>query len=347
MPNILPKRIRVAAAILLRGEYSQASPRESIPPISAEEVEEARSFFPMEKFFIYGHARSGTTLLSRLIRLHPQVHCNWQAHFFTRPPLLKSLVDTPEAEEWLSRRSNRWNRGRDLSPVALRAVADFIMERDARQAGKTIVGDKSPSSMIQGQAVRDMHAVYPDAYVIHILRDGRDVLISHRFQTFIEREDQLSREDRAIRLDLTRNPEPYLQGERSLFGEAGMRSAARRWVKTVNETHMEAKSCYGERYCSMRYEDLLARPWEEMQRVWQFLGAQGTSPELEQTMSAEMQSNPDADWQQEKNAEIAKSLQKGQQGNWCSMFTSRDRQIFKDAAGQTLIDWGYEKGMDW
>jgi hypothetical protein len=33
--------------------------------------------------------------LMRLVRLHPEVHCNYQAHFFTRQPLLKSLVNTP------------------------------------------------------------------------------------------------------------------------------------------------------------------------------------------------------------------------------------------------------------
>ena len=116
-------RIKSAARILLRGE-DQAGARNDIPPLTAEQVAEVKQFFPMEKFFIYGHARSGTTLLARLICLHPEVHCNWQAHFFTRKPLLKSLVDSPEMEEWLTRRSNRWNNGKDLSPLVMRAAAD-------------------------------------------------------------------------------------------------------------------------------------------------------------------------------------------------------------------------------
>src|SRR5512143_2350318 len=146
-------RFRAAARILLKGDPRQKK-RSPIPSITAEEVAELRQFFPREKFFIFGHARSGTTLLMRLVRLHPDVHCNYQAHFFTRKPLLKSLVNTPEAEEWLSRRSNRWNQGRDLSPLVLRAAADIIMERDAVREGKRIVGDKSPLSIIHGQAVR-------------------------------------------------------------------------------------------------------------------------------------------------------------------------------------------------
>ena len=49
------------------------------------------------------------------------------------------------------------------------------MEREAAKEGKPIVGDKSPSSTIHGQAVRDLHSIYPDAKLIYIVRDGRDV----------------------------------------------------------------------------------------------------------------------------------------------------------------------------
>src|SRR5215207_5804592 len=138
-------RIKKSASILLRGEPKKKK-RTLIPAITAEDVTEIKQFFPCEKFFIFGHARSGTTLLMRLVRLHPEVHCNYQAHFFTRQPLLKSLVDTPEAEEWLKRKSNRWNQGRDLSPLVLRAAADFIMERDALKAGKMIEGLRKDQS---------------------------------------------------------------------------------------------------------------------------------------------------------------------------------------------------------
>src|SRR5574341_938460 len=100
-------RFKAAARILLKGEPKKKS-RNPIPAITPEEVKEVKRFFPRAKFFIFGHARSGTTLLMRLARLHPEVHCNYQAHFFTRKPLLKSLVDSSEIEEWLTRRSNRW-----------------------------------------------------------------------------------------------------------------------------------------------------------------------------------------------------------------------------------------------
>ncbi len=91
-------RMKKAMRLLLRGDRT-AAVRSPIPAITPEEVEEARRFFPRPKFFVFGHARSGTTLLARLVRLHRQVHCNWQSHFFTQPPFLTGLVESPEVAE--------------------------------------------------------------------------------------------------------------------------------------------------------------------------------------------------------------------------------------------------------
>lgn len=336
----LKKRLSLVAKILL-GKEKPASSQRSIPPISGIELEEVKQFFPMEKFFIFGHARSGTTVLARLIRLHPQVHCNYQAHFFTRPPLLNSLVSSKEVGEWLQRGSNRWNRGADLSPVVLRVTADFIMEREARQLGKTIVGDKSPSSLLDGEAVRLMHQVYPDGRLIYIIRDGRDTALSHRFQAFIDFPDHLNQEDLAIRKAFAADPEPFLKGEKSVFTEKALQRAAQGWVRNITETHQMGQDLFGDHYYSLRYEDLLNQPWEEMRRLWEFLGANTQLPDLQKSVDMEMQQNPDAQWQQEKAREIAEPLQKGKQGNWREIFTLKDRQVFHLIACETLKAWGY------
>lgn len=334
------RRFRAAMRVLIHGEAAPQPSRE-IPPITAEEVEQIRRFFRRPKFFIFGHARSGTTLLARLIRLHPEVHCNWQAHFFTRPPFLKSLVDSPEIQEWLTRRSNRWNQGRDLSPLVLRAVADVIMEREAEQVGKRIVGDKSPSSLIHGQAVRDLHAVYPDASLIYIVRDGRDVAISERFRNFVEDSQYLTSEDHQILEALKRDPQPFVRGERSIFTEAALRRLAKSWVENLHETETEGRRLFGERFFTLRYEDLLANPFEEMTRLWQFLGVEVT-PDLAGLIAQEMASNPDEEWQARRKGEIASFLPKGQAGNWQRLFTERDRALFGEIAGEMLKRWGYD-----
>ncbi|MEW6715897.1 MAG: sulfotransferase [Chloroflexota bacterium] len=318
-----------------------------MPPISPEEVAEAKTFFPLKKFFIFGHARSGTTLLTRLIRLHPEVHCNYQGHFFTRPPLLKSLVSDSQVEAWLCRPSNRWNRGRDLSPVVLRAVSDFILEREARRVGKSVVGDKSPNSLLNGQAVRNLYEVYPDGRLIFIVRDGRDAAVSHRFQNFIDALHHLSKEDQRIRQAFTRDAEPFFQGKRSIFTPQWIRQSAEGWVRNVVETDTAGQELFADRYFALRFEDLLARPFETMCKVWQFLGVDISLPKLEAVITTEMQNNPDEDWQRYKEKELVAGLRKGEPGFWQELFTQRDREVFKQIAGDTLIAWGYEKDMNW
>jgi LPS sulfotransferase NodH len=338
-------RFKSAARILLKGD-SKKRKRSPIPAITPEELAEIKQFFSREKFFIFGHARSGTTLLMRLVRLHPEVHCNYQAHFFTRQPLLKSLVNTPEAQEWLTRKSNRWNQGGDLSPLVLRAAADFIMERDAAREDKHIVGDKSPSSTIHGQAVRDMQAVYPDAKLVYIVRDGRDVLISERFRNLVEESKFLKAEDKHIIEELRKDQTQFTNGTRSIFTESVIRRVAKGWVTNLQETENEGRRLFGENYYSLRYEDLLAHPIHEMQRLWGFLGVEADQS-LQKAIFDEMDSNPDEEWQAKRNEDIASFLPKGQAGNWQRLFTARDKSIFKEVAGEMLVKWNYEKDLNW
>ena len=315
--------------------------RGDIPAITLEEIAEIREFFPREKFFIFGHARSGTTILARVIRQHQEVHCHWQAHFFTRPPLLESLVAEVSVGDWLGRANNRWNRGKDLSPIVLRAAADIILEREAQREGKRIVGDKSPNSLLDGEAVRLLHKVYPDAHLIYIIRDGRDTVLSHRFQNFIEFPQFLSREDSRIREEFANNPHPFLVGKQSVFSAKGIRQAAEGWVRNVRETDQLGKALYGDRYLSLRYEDLLEHPMEELKRVWSYLGAEPATESAWVGVDAELHQNLDVTWQNQKSSEIARSLQKGKHGTWQTMFTSQDRAVFKESAGDLLDEWGY------
>jgi len=339
-------RFKSAARVLLKGDPKKKR-RNPVPAVTAEEVAEIKKFFPREKFFIFGHARSGTTLLMRLVRLHPEVHCNYQAHFFTRQPLLKSLVDTPEAEEWLTRKSNRWNHGRDLSPLVLRAAADFIMERDAAKAGKMIVGDKSPSSTIHGQAVLDLHAVYPDAKLVYIVRDGRDVLISERFRNLVEESKYLKAEDKRIIEELRKDQSQFTNGTRSIFTESVIRRMAKGWVANLKATEEEGKRLFGKNCLAFRYEDLLESPFEEMTGLWKFLGVKKVESSLEEKTKAELESNPDEEWQAKRDEGIASFLPKGRAGNWEQLFTARDKSVFKEVAGEMLVKWKYESDLDW
>jgi hypothetical protein len=81
--------------------------------------------------------------------------------------------------------------------------------------------------------------------------------------------------------------------------------------------------------------------------LWQFLGAETTLPGLKETLDEELQRNPDADWQRVKAADLVRAVEKGKQGSWRDLFTGRDRQVFKEIAGKTLIEWRYEQDLNW
>ncbi len=328
-----------------------ARKRKEIPAITAEEIAEAKAFFPMDKFFILGHSRSGNTLLMRLVRLHPEVHANYQATFFARPPGLTALVDSPEIGEWLSRKTNRWNRGRDMSARVLRAAADFILESDARRAGaeKHIVGDKSPTTVTHGLAVRQMHKIYPEARMVYIVRDGRDVLVSDRFRNIVE-EKFLQRADVKVIAALRENPQAFVSEEKSIFTEAwlrGVHQGVPSWRDNLIESESEGQRLYGDHYYPIRYEDILANPFAEMKKLWLFLGVREVDTALEPLLRAEIAENPDEKWQAERNPSIPALLPKGQPGGWRMFFTARDRRVFKEIAGDLLVKWGYEADLNW
>jgi hypothetical protein len=338
------KRLTLTWEVFSTGNLGKRDWRQ-VPPITPQEVAEIKTFFPLNKFFITGHPRSGTTLITRLVRLHPDVHCNYQSHFFTREPSLISMLEEERYEQWLSSHANRWNRGRDLSPVALRAMADYIMERDARRVGKTIVGDKSPNLNTKGKAIERMHLIYPDTCVIYMVRDGRDALLSHLFQFYIGKPHQLPKRELRIRNAFAKNPEPFFAGERSVFTEERIRKSTRLWVENVTESDQAGRDLYGDRYLALRFEDLLGNPFETVSQVWRLLGKGPMG--MEDLVVKEMEQNPDADWQNEVGSDVVSKLKKGKKGSWRKLFTERDKRIFKQIAGELLIDWGYEQDLDW
>lgn len=322
-----------------------AQQEEDILQISEEEIAEIKQFFPMDKYFVFGHSRSGTTLLIRLIRLHSEVHGNYQSHFFTNPPLLREMVSDYQIRAWLTRNSNRWNRGEDPAPSVVRAVADFLMERDAKRVGKNIVGDKSPNVHFGGESVRELYKIYPEARLIYIIRDGRDTILSHRIRRYIQYIENLSREEVKIRQQFIEDPERFYKGELSIFPLADFKFVVDRWTKNVNETIEIGRALYGDRFLVVRFEDLLTDSFEAVSRIWRFLGV---DPEgFEDVVLDELKENIDRDWQKEKAGEAIALLGRKRIGAWKDLFTDRDKEIFKEIAGEILIEWGYEKDMEW
>lgn len=337
---LLRRLKRRLARVHLRKSNGQISAIK-LPELTPVELTDIQRHFPLPKFFIFGHGRSGTTLLARLIRLHPEVHCNWQAHFFTKKHPLAGVLSTTELGEWLERRSNRWAFEQDLATPIIRVVCDYIMEREANRLGKRIVGDKSPDSS-PDVAVPILKCVYPEARLIHIIRDGRDAVLSRRFQLFIDAPGVLDPADLEIRDLLRRNRDRFGRGKQSIFTSSWLEKSAMNWAHNVHNTDASAHELFGERYFYLRFEDLISDPVVWMEQVWSFLEASPATEEVKVEIHEEMKRNPAVEWQESKALEFVRHLRRGEPGAWRDMFTVEDEHLFEHYAGEELTAWGYE-----
>lgn len=311
----------------------------SLSRIGPQELEEIRRRFPLPKFFLLGHARSGTSFLGRLLRLHPEVHCEWQTQFFSeRGPI--PYFTSPAFQHWLSHPSNRWVSGWDATAALLRVCLDTILEREARRVGKRIVGDKSPNEN-GAEAIRWLSAVYPDGRLIYILRDGRDTILSKRIQSFIDQPDSLSRGDRRVRRAFIEDPRPFLERERSIFTPEWLSAAARGWAEAVRQCVSAGRERFEAAFEVVRYEDLLADPYPPLLRLWGFLGAGPATPQLEAAVREQTSANPEAEWHESSAYSFVSALPRGVHGGWRSLFTQSDTELFNREAHQALAAFDY------
>lgn len=118
--------------------------------------------------FIVGAPRSGTTLFRLIIDSHPNIACGPETHFLRA---LESIVGPhwdgfklyqPDKEYWYDK------------------IAEFFESfkiEYSLQKGKSRWADKTPPYI---QCMSFIDRVFPDCQFIHVIRDGRDVVASHR-----------------------------------------------------------------------------------------------------------------------------------------------------------------------
>jgi hypothetical protein len=315
-------------------------PEIAVDPILESDLAFLRQHFDRPKFFVLGYPRSGTTLLARLLRLHPDVHTNWQANIAGGHGDLLAQLASPGLADWLSRPSNRWTRRAPALAPLIRAVSDVVLERGAHEADAHWVGDKTPTARMD-RAVDRLARIYPDAWLIAIVRDGRDAALSQRFQAFIDQPDTLSVGDLRLRDALRATPAAFGAEGRSIFSAAWLDRVAADWQATVVAGDDRARTAYGERYLSVPYEGLLAAPWETICRLWTSIGIEDIDGDLAAMVEAEMTSNPAASWHAEAAPALVEGVERGVVGGWRRWLTPTDRERFERSAEEGLRRWGY------
>jgi len=222
----------------------------------------------------------------------------------------------------------------------MRAAVDFLMEQQAAADGAQIVGDKSPNRLGL-ETVTRLHRVYPDARILYILRDGRDVLYSKRIQMFIDRTDLLSDEDRRITGQMEQDIQPFVSGVCSIFTAAWLEEAAADWAAGVSSSMETGEALFGESFRMIRYEELLLDPVRVTTKAMDWLEAAAGSANLDKAILTEMDSNPAAAWHEQAAPELVRGLPRGVAGAWKAVFTPADLEIFMEQAGDVIRRLGY------
>jgi hypothetical protein len=228
------------------------------------------------------------------------------------------------------------------------AITHFLTERLA-ESGKRMVGDKTP--FLTTETLKEMSVILPQARVIHIIRDGRDIAVSHAHHRWNQAKDEggaieLEPEEAAKRDAYRRDPEGFRAMGESILTKTVLRSTAKSWRDHVLTAVEEGPALLGPNYAEVRYEDLLDRPKDEVGRLLRFLGADAAEGVVEECVDrASFES-----WTKgrERGREDSKAfLRKGVAGDWKNVFTERDKSIFKEVAGDLLIRLGYERDDGW
>jgi hypothetical protein len=138
--------------------------------------------------FVVGTGRSGTSLLRTMLDAHPELHLTHEASFYV-DPLGGRLADDGAAwfERYQRSFSFAWLQvpprevladvdATDGGRAPTRAdVVTAVMRVAAHRHGKERFGDKTPA---HSQHLATIRAEHPDARIVHVVRDPREVVAS-------------------------------------------------------------------------------------------------------------------------------------------------------------------------
>jgi hypothetical protein len=130
-------------------------------------------------FFIMGAPKSGTTWIQKCLNLHPQIASDGEGHFDLLGEFIQQfmLAFNKEQEGRISRAHNPRTITFDDTDFhnILKSIIDNQMAKRIIHEDIKWVGDKTPEHT---KYLNILKQLYPSSKVIHIIRDGRDCLVS-------------------------------------------------------------------------------------------------------------------------------------------------------------------------
>ncbi|MEV6636753.1 sulfotransferase [Actinoplanes sp. NPDC051470] len=187
--------------------------------------------------FLVGCQRSGTTMLRLVLDSHSRISCGPETRFL---PDLRRIVD--EKRDWPRLARFGFDRA-----DWLRRIAGFFggVHADyAAKRGKVRWADKTPLYALSIDFVTE---VFPDAQIVHVIRDARDVVVSHRKR----------------------------------FGYWSAVKCVVKWPRYIRTARAFGAQLPPGQYHELRYEEAVAQPDKTLRSLFEFLGEEWEEGVLE------------------------------------------------------------------
>ena len=289
---------------------------------------------PRPRVFLFGATRSGTSWLQKMLGAHPLVATPQELDLFSEyvAPLHAAWdAQVLPPEEWHRRRFKGLPSvlTREEFDAVVRELVESVYERVlAAKPGAEIVLEKVPGYAAHVPAIL-RH--FPEARLVHIVRDGRDVAVSLR---------------RAAR------------GWGRGWAAATAEHAA--WVWRTNVEAGRAAAALTPNFLELRYEELASAEGPELlRRTLAFAGAEATSAEAAAIYerfarkgeeSAAMSTLVWAGEVRRRFADLDEPegfLDKSRTGGWREQLGAFERWSFEREAGALLRELGYTTSAAW
>ncbi len=272
-----------------------------------------------QPIFVVGCARSGTTLLAGLLSAHSRLSCGHETEFFTALQIANRGNRLCRTETWPEEATNylfsivhekpipdyygitrdeiiSYLKQRERScPAILESLTETYMRRQEKQRWV----EKTPTHLIHLHAIRHY---YPDAPLIRIVRDPRDVALS-----------------------LLNVP----------WGPSNFAAAVLHWWYFDQFSSSFFKT---DRNClTLRFEDLVTNPENELRKLCDFIGEE-FEPGMMDTSKSIAHLNPtNISWKQNAGRQIDRS----RVAIWQGETTPEQQRQAEAIAGDRAKGYGY------
>lgn len=285
--------------------------------------------------FIIGNPRSGTSLLRLILTSHSQIlippecgfiiwlhkkYSDWSGLDNSGSPRLDALLDdlfaSKKFDTWLLDREVIKKRIIALQPSKYSELCGVIYATFGSGGGKefTVWGDKNNFHI---NHLNDLLGLYPKAYFLHIVRDGRDVVCSYR------------------EVMAAKSNSPYAPKLNTSALEIALE-----WSNNVVKVDSFMSSMPRERAMTIRYEDLVCDSLSTVKAMCGWLGLQFEDEMLnfyQQNKSNKLEPELTMDWKKRTMQPISDDTV----GRYENVLSAAEKDMFLSAAKDALHRFSY------